>query len=163
MSTSFRHAHPCPGDVATAWAALSGEGWAVRRAEVLGDGSRVVSRTQAPDGGVELVVSRELPAGGPGFLERFLPRDGRVEQADSWAPDAGDGVREGTWSAALPGAPATLGGAMRLEPRADGCRWVVEGTVTVRVPLVGGRAEAYLAEMLGRLTATEAEVLRGMV
>jgi len=130
---------------------------------VLGDGSQVVRREQAPDGGVVLVVSRELPAGTPAFLERFLPRDGRVLQTDSWGPPGPAGVRPGSWRADLAGAPAGLGGTMRLEPDGDGCTYVIDGTATVRVPVIGGRAERFLVEMVGRLTAKEADVLRGML
>lgn len=150
-------------DVETVFAALSSEGWARRKAEVLRDGSRVVRRDDKPDGGVVLVVSRELPEGVPGFLDKFLPRDGRANQTDDWSAAGADGVRRGRWEAEIPGAPATVGGTMRLEPTSAGCTYTIEGEVKVRVPVIGGRAEKFLAGMVGRLTEKEADVLRGMV
>jgi hypothetical protein len=160
--------YSCPADVETVFAALSGEGWAKRKAEVLGDGSKVVRREQKPDGGVVLVVSRELPEGVPGFLEKFLPRDGRAQQTDDWGPAGPDGVRRGTWQAEIPGAPAQVGGTMRLEPGPDtdvgaSTTYTIEGEVKVRVPVIGGRAEKFLAGMVVRLTEKEAQVLQGMV
>ena len=98
----------------TVFAALSSEGWAHRKAEVLSDGSQVVKREEKPDGGVLLVVSRELPDGVPGFLEKFLPRDGRANQTDDWGPARPDGSRHGTWAAEIPGAPADVRCTMRL-------------------------------------------------
>ena len=163
MSAGLEHSYPCPADVETAFAAISGEGWAQRKAEVLRDGSTVVRREVRPDGGVLLVVSRELPDGVPGYLERFLPADGRVVQSDDWGPARPDGSRSGTWRAELAGAPAEIGGTMRLEPSAAGCAWSIAGTVRVSVPLIGGKAEKLLRDLLGRLTAKEADVLRGMV
>jgi hypothetical protein len=150
------------GDVETAFRVLSDESWAERKDRALRDGSRVVRREQTPDGGVTLVVSRELPAGVPGFLERFLPKDGRVTQTDVWGPADGD-VRRGTWKVEIPGAPARLGGTMRLEPTASGSRFVVDGEVEVKVPLIGGRAEGFIAGMVEKLAAKEADILRDAV
>jgi hypothetical protein len=159
MSTSLTRCFELPADVETVFAALSSEGWAHRKAEVLKDGSQVVRREEKPDGGVLLVVSRELPEGVPSFLEKFLPRDGRADQTDDWGPAAADGARSGRWSAEIPGAPAQVGGTMRLEPSGAGCTYTINGEVKVRVPLVGGKAEKFLAGMVGRLTEKEADVL----
>jgi hypothetical protein len=167
MSTALKAVYPLPTDVETAFVAVSSEAWAHRKAAELRDGSQVVERVDKPDGGVRLVVSRELPEGVPGFLERFLPRDGRARQTDDWGPAGADGVRRGTWTAEIPGAPARVGGTMRLEPDATGSvtatRYTIEGAVTVRVPVIGGKAEKFLSGMVVRLTEKEAEVLRGMV
>lgn len=163
MTASLVHSAPCPTDVTTAFAAVAGEGWAARKAEVLHDGSRVVRREERPDGGVLLAVSRELPDGVPGYLERFLPRDGRIVQTDEWGPERPDGSRHGTWQVDLAGAPGKAGGTMRLEPAPDGCTYTVDGEVTVKIPLVGGKAETFLRDLLVKLLAKEAGVLRGML
>lgn len=151
-----------PADVETAYAAISGEGWAAARAAALGDESQVLSRTVGDGGAVTLVVSRKLPEGIPGFLTRFLPSDGKVTQTDVWGP-AQDGVRAGTWAADTPGSPAKVAGTMRLEPAGDGCRYVVEGTAKVSIPLIGGKAEGVVVGMTQKLTAKEADVLRSLV
>ena len=167
MSTPLKAVHALPCDVETAFSAVSSEAWAHRKAAELHDGSQVVSRDERPDGGVVLVVSRELPEGVPGFLEKFLPRDGRARQTDAWEPAGPDGVRRGTWAAEIPGAPAQVGGTMRLEPEGSGAtaatRYTIEGEVKVRVPVIGGKAEKFLVGMVVRLTEKEADVLRGMV
>jgi hypothetical protein len=49
---------------------------------------------------------------------------------------------------------------MRLEPSGTGSRWTVEGEVGVRVPLVGGKAERLVADLVVRLADKEAELLR---
>jgi hypothetical protein len=150
------------GDVETVFAILSSERWAQLRDDALSDGSRVVRREQSAGGEVTLVLSRELPAGVPGFLERFLPADGRVTQTDVWDAPSG-GTRSGTWRVDIPGAPARLGGTMRLEPTPSGSRYVVDGEVQVRVPLIGGRAEGFIAPLVEKLAAREGEVLRSAV
>jgi hypothetical protein len=155
-----RSEHVVAADVETVFGLLSDESWARHKDDALHDGSQVVRREERPDGGVTLVLSRELPAGAPGFLERLLPKNGRVLQTDEWRASQ-NGVRRGTWRAEIPGAPARLGGTMRLEPTDGGTRYLVEGEVEVTVPLVGGRAESFIAGMVEKLARKEAEVLRG--
>ncbi|MDP9102214.1 MAG: DUF2505 domain-containing protein [Actinomycetota bacterium] len=163
MSRDIRGSFDLPGTVEEAFAAISTEGWAAAKAEQLGDGSTLVRRDERPDGGVTMVVSRALPSGVPGFLARFLPKDGRVTQTDDWEPAAGDGVRRGTWTLEIPGSPGDVRGTVRLEPTATGSRQVNEGTAKVSIPLVGGKAESFIAEMAEKVMAKEADVLRGML
>ena len=160
MSKGVRSEQQSTGDVETAFRILSDESWAQRKDDALHDGSRVVRREETADGGVTLVVSRELPAGVPGFLERFLPKDGRVTQTDEWSAATADGTRSGRWKVEIPGAPAQLGGTMALTPTPTGSRYLIEGEVTVKVPLVGGKAEGFIAGMVEKLAAKEADVLR---
>lgn len=158
MSKRVRNEHEGPGDVEAVLAVLTSEDFAARKAERFGDDSRIVRRDETPDGGVTVVVSRELPAGVPGFLQRFLPKDGRVVETHVWGP-AQDGVRRGTWSADIAGAPASLGGTMSLTPTPSGCRHVIDGEVSVKIPLVGGKAESFIAEKVQELAAKEAQLL----
>jgi hypothetical protein len=159
MSKPLRSVEETGGDVAAAFGLLSSERWAQAKLTRLRDGSRVERRDEAPDGAVTIVVSREVPSGGPSYLVKFLPKDGRVVQTDSWDPPAGD-TRTGVWTVAIPGVPAKLGGSMRLEPSGSGSRFVVDGEASVPLPLVGGKAEAYVAQMVQKLMAKEGEVLR---
>jgi hypothetical protein len=48
---------------------------------------------------------------------------------------------------------------MRIEPDGTGSAYVVTGETKVSVPLVGGRAESFVAEMVGRLGAAEGQLL----
>ena len=159
MTTSVRSVFESAGRVDAVFATLSSAEWVAMRAERFRDASRVERREERPGGGVLIAVSRELPGGVPGFLERFLPDDGRVLEIFDWAAAADDGSRAGTWQADIPGAPARLGGTMRLEPTAAGSRYTIEGDVTVSVPLIGGRAERFIADMVQRLAAKEHELL----
>lgn len=163
MSKKFSVSYDIPADVETAYQAISSERWAEAKARDLGDGSKVVSRDVGAGDAVTLVVSRKLPDGIPGFLQKFLPADGRVTQTDTWAAAAADGVRSGTWKADTPGSPVKVGGSMRLEPAGSGCTYVVEGEIKASIPLIGGKAEDVAVGMTKKLTASEAQVLRGLV
>lgn len=163
MTKQLHNAYPSPAGVERTFAALSGEDWPLEKARVLADGSLLVSRHEGADGSVVIVTSRALPAGIPGFLKAFLPGDNRALQTDSWGPAGTDGVRPGSWKADIPGAPAQVGGTMRIEPTATGSSYVIDGAVTVKVPLIGGKAETFIADMTTRLTDREAQVLVGML
>lgn len=164
MSTSFRHVNPLPSDVGTAFALLSSERWPAAKNDRLKDGSAVKRREESADGAVVLQIVRNLPDGVPGFLERFLPSDGKAGQTDSWGPVSADGTRHGTWKAEIPGAPVAVSGQMSLVPAGPGItHYVVEGTVKVKIPLVGGKAESFIADMTGRLIAKETEILRDLL
>ena len=162
MAGKFSVRYDIPADVETAYAAISSEGWPAAKSSVIKDGSALVSRTEGDGGAVTLVVSRNLQDGIPSFLTKFLPSSGKVTQTDTWGAASG-GVRAGTWKADTPGSPAKVDGVMRLEPTPSGCVYVVEGTAKVSIPLVGGKAEGVVIGLTEKITAQEAEVLRGMV
>jgi hypothetical protein len=139
---------------------LTSPEWVRTKADRFSDGSLLKEHERRPDGGVLLTVSRELPGGVPGFLERFLPKDGRVLETFDWGPASPDGARYGTWTADIPGVPAQLGGTLRLDPTEIGSSYTIQGKVQVKVPLIGGRAESFIAEMVHKLAAEEADLLR---
>ncbi|MDX6197087.1 MAG: hypothetical protein QOJ79_238 [Actinomycetota bacterium] len=148
-----------PATVQEVFDLRTSERWVELKRDQLEDGSQLVSRTVRPDGGVDFAVSRELPAGVPGFLERFLPKEGRAVQNESWGPPGPDGICRGTWSVDIPGAPAKLGGAASVEPSGDGSVQIIKGTARVNIPLIGGKAEQFIVEMTQKLMAKEAELM----
>lgn len=162
MSKKIDVSYEIPGDVESVYAAISGEGWAAAKAKAFDDESRTESRTVGDGGAVTLAVSRGLPDGIPGFLEKLLPAGGRALQTESWGPSEG-GARRGTWTGHIPGAPATVGGTMSLEPSGTGTRYSIKGEAKVSVPLIGGKAESFVVDMIGKLTAKEAELLGELV
>jgi hypothetical protein len=162
MSKAIDLSYDIPGDVEAVYAVISGEDWAAHKAKAFDDDSQQVSRTVSDGGAVTLVVSRGLPDGIPGFLEKFLPKGGRATQTEAWRA-AEDGARRGTWTGEIPGAPAKVGGTMALEPTATGTRYVIRGDAKVSIPLVGGKAESFIVDMIGKLTAKEAELLGSLV
>jgi hypothetical protein len=54
-----------------------------------------------------------------------------------------EGLRSGTFTIDVKGAPVKIRGTMRLEPADGGTRHTVRGEFSVSVPLVGGRIAAW--------------------
>ncbi len=159
MSKSIVSRTEIPATVQQVFDLRTSERWVALKAERLKDGSALVRRVERPDGGVDFSVSRELPAGVPGFLEKLLPKEGKAVQNESWAPPGPDGICHGTWSVDIPGAPAKLGGESSLEPAGAGSVQVIRGTAKVSIPLIGGKAESFIVEMTEKLMAKEAELM----
>jgi hypothetical protein len=159
MTKHVEYVQESGAQVDDVFALLTSERWAQTKRERFRDDTQLLRREERPDAGILVEVSRELPAGVPGFLERFLPKDGRVKETFDWSAPAGDGTRRGTWRADIAGAPARLGGAMRLEPTPTGSRYTIEGDVKVGVPIIGGKAESFIGDMVVRLARKEGELL----
>jgi hypothetical protein len=159
MSKDLDSRASIPATVQQVFDLRTSERWVDLKREKLNDGSALESRTVRPDGGVDFSVSRELPAGVPSFLEKFLPKEGKAVQNESWGPPDAAGRCTGTWSVDIPGAPAKLGGTSYVEPLGDGCIQVILGTAKVSIPLIGGKAEQFIVEMTKKLMAKEAELM----
>lgn len=159
MTRSFTATVELPGSVEAAYEVLTGPQWPAALDARLHDDSRLVRAEPTAGGGTVVEVSRRLPDQVPSAVKGFLPKDGRITQTDTWAPADG-GARRGTWTGAFPGAPGSIGGTTALEPTADGCRWTVHGDLTIKVPLVGGRVEGFVAPLLEKLVHNQGEALR---
>jgi hypothetical protein len=75
----------------------------------------------------------------------------RTETLNRTAP----GSYSGDVDVAIPGAPASAAGTMRLADATDGSLFEVHADVTVRVPLIGGKIEEIVAEQVRRLLVAE--------
>jgi hypothetical protein len=75
-------------------------------------------------------------------------------------------VQRETWSASddadftmeIPGRPGQVRGRITLRDTADGCEELFAGEVKVQVPLVAGKLEKLLADILGRALRREGGV-----
>jgi hypothetical protein len=98
----------------------------------------------------------------PGIVKTVLGNDGiQIERDETWTK-VGDHY-EGTVGVALPGLPANASGQMRLSPVASGSELVVDVTVEVRVPLIGGRIEETVGQQIVRLLQMETDYTFGRV
>jgi hypothetical protein len=162
MGKKVRSSFEVPGSVEDVFAFLTAEDFAATKAAKLSDGSRLESRDVSPDGAVTCVVTRALPDGLPGFLEKFLPAEGRAKQTEVWGPSVG-GAREARFAIEIPGTPARIGGTMRIEPVGTGSRYTLDGEVKVPVPVLGGKIEGVIADIILKVAAEDADLVKAAV
>jgi hypothetical protein len=102
---------------------------------------------------VEIARSQSM-AGAPAVATRVVGDTVRIVQRETWTgPDTADLTID------IPGKPGEMRGGIRLSPRADGgCDEVFTGEVKVKVPLVGGKLEGLIEQILVKALVREGRV-----
>lgn len=137
--------------VADVVAAFSAEEyWLARLAAYGGDSMTLDSLVVDDDGGIVVRTTQDLRQEMlPGAIGRLLPGDTAITRTESWRP-ATDGQAHGEFTIAARGVPSSGAGTMVLQPVPAGSRLRVWGTLEVRIPIMGGRIERYVADLIAR-------------
>ncbi len=104
--------------------------------------------------GMDVHVTQVQSAKGvPGFAKKIVGDEITIEQKEHWTSP-----REGDLTVEIPGKPGRVQGTIRLVEDGDGTREEVDVDVRASIPLVGGKLEQLIADMLtSALTAEEKE------
>ena len=107
--------------------------------------------------GMRVVVDQTQPAHGiPSVAQKFVGDEIRIVQRESWtSPKGADLTIE------IPGKPGEVSGGISLDAEgAAGTAETVEGDVKVRIPMIGGKLEGLVRDMLVAALKTEERVGR---
>lgn len=106
--------------------------------------------------GTLVVIDQVLPADGiPSFAQKIVGERINVVQTERWSgPDAAD------IDVSIPGKPGNLTGSIALVGTGTGTTERVGGDVRVSIPLVGGKLEKLILELLSSAMRTEETVGR---
>lgn len=117
--------------------------------------SHEVAVTGAGAGAEVVVRQTQAMAGAPAVATRLTGDTVTLEQRELWRSSTVADL-----SITLPGKPVALrNGRVTLSDRPDGgCDQVVSGDLKVKVPLVGGKLEAMLADILRAAMRRQGEV-----
>lgn len=108
-------------------------------------GTDVRVEVQPAAGGMSVLVDQTQPADDvPAFARKIVGDRIRILQSESWSSPT-----EATVEVTIPGKPGRFTGTVTLEPDGGGTVETVAGEVAVDLPLVGGRLERLVAELLG--------------
>lgn len=121
---------------------------------------RVVRSTVTVDGdpseGIEVTIDEIQPAAGiPSFAQKFVGNEINVVRHESWSADHEADVR-----VTIPGKPGEISGTARLEESGGVTTEAVDLTVKVSIPLVGGKLEGLVSDLLLRSLEIENKVGR---
>jgi len=101
--------------------------------------------------GMRVVVDQTQPAKGiPPFAKKFVGDEIRIVQRERWTDTSSADL-----DIEVPGKPGTMAGGIRLVADGSGTVQEVTGDIRVKVPLVGGKIEALVGDILR--SALEAE------
>jgi len=121
---------------------------------------RVCAAQQAPDprividsgeGTMSVRVDQSRPSGQlPGFARKIVGDTIDIVQREEWS-----GPERAILVVVIPGKPVRLEGTIALLSKDRGCVEVVDGNLTVNIPLLAGKVERLISDLLD--TALEAE------
>jgi uncharacterized protein YndB with AHSA1/START domain len=88
----------------------------------------------------------------PSFARKLVGDEIVILQQEWWTSATAADVH-----VTIPGKPGEMSGTIRLSPEGDGTLEVVEMTIRVGIPLVAGKIEKLVADMLGKALDKEHE------
>ena len=112
---------------------------------------RAMVSIDSDDNGMEVTIDQVQAAQGiPSFAKKFVGDEINIVQQESW-----ESPTDGKITVTIPGKPGEMSGTARLAETGGVTTETVEMTVKVNIPLVGGRIEGLIADLL--LKALKAE------
>ena len=111
---------------------------------------RVVRGSVTVEGGVVTIEQVQSSSGLPSFATKLVGDEIRIVQVESWRTTEHADVE-----VTIPGKPGEMAGTATLVESGGRTTERVDLEVTVRLPLVGGKIEGLVADMLGKALDTE--------
>jgi len=155
MSTRFSHdlTYDAPQDAVDAM--LMDQAFRERVCDAQGAIRKSVSITEESDG-VRVVVDQVQTAEGiPGFARKFVGDEINLVQSETWV-DAENAEVE----VVIPGKPGEMTGTIHLSESGGVTTERLEMTIQVNIPLVGGKIEKLISDLLRKALLAENAVGR---
>ena len=138
-----------PASVEQVHSAFSDEDYWLARLAAFGGSTTLDSLIVDADGTVTVTTTQDLRHDGlPGVVAKVFPGDLKILRKETWRPIGGRRVTRGGQCRGARGAGIGPWRGAVLAPRGNGSRLRFTGTVEVKVPLVGGKIESYIAGQL---------------
>lgn len=104
-----------------------------------------------------VITQRQSMDGAPAAARKVVGSSVQIVQRELWS--AQHGTPGADFAMEIPGKPGHLKGTITLVDKGDSsCEEVFEGEVKVHVPLLGGRLEGFVADILTRALRREGQV-----
>lgn len=104
----------------------------------------------AGDGRCVTIDQTQRTTGVPSFAHKILGEEIQIVQRETWTSPAHADVH-----VTIPGRPGEMHGTATLSESGGTTTEVVDLEISVRLPLVGGRLETFVADMLSRALEVE--------
>lgn len=113
--------------------------------------------TIAPEGsGMSVLIDQHRPADEvPSFARKFVGDEINIQQREHWSSPT-----DASLEVTIPGKPGQMKGTVHLAGDAGGTTETVAVDVKVSIPLIGGKVEGLIADMLVKALKAENKVGR---
>lgn len=102
-----------------------------------------------------LVDQTRTSEGIPGFARKIVGDEIRIVQREDWSSSS-----QAALDVSIPGKPGQLTGTILVSGKGTGTSQIIEGDLKVSVPLLGGRLESLVSELLTNALEAELDVGR---
>jgi len=116
------------------------------------------SVTPGPGDGAHIALTRTLSIDPPSFLKALIGNQITIIESQVWGDAGGTATRQGTLVVEIKGQPGGVNGTVQLTELDGKTTADVIAEVKVKVPLIGGKVESYVAGMLDKLLTKDAEL-----
>lgn len=104
--------------------------------------------TEHENGGITVDIEEEVGTSElPGFVKKVITGRLLVTRTDHWGPLDGE-TADGTLSGGASAVSAKIQGTTSLRPSGSGTVLTVKGSTTVKIPLIGGKIESLINDMI---------------
>ncbi|HEX5121402.1 MAG TPA: DUF2505 domain-containing protein [Pseudonocardiaceae bacterium] len=155
MARRIDHRSRSRWDAHTVYTALVDEGYLKQRLAALGGQHAELLQRTVDANGATLKLRHGVAAESlPQAVRVLLGGDLRIDRTETWRADPAGGYT-GSVAVTIPSMPGQLGGKQRLRDTAEGSELIVDGSVEIPIPFVGGRIEETVAGQIGTLLDSE--------
>jgi hypothetical protein len=116
---------------------------------------KTVSIAAEGDGQRVVIDQVQTASGLPSFAAKFVGNEINLVQTEHWSD-----VESGTVDVVIPGKPGQMSGTIRLTGSGGTTTETVAMDIKVNIPLVGGKVESLIADLLRKALRAENEVGR---
>jgi hypothetical protein len=126
-----------------------------RLAALGGQHAQLAERTVEPDGRATVKLRHGVAGENlPPAVRTLLGGDLMIDRAETWRPLESGGY-SGTVSVTIPAMPGEMGGTQRLSDAGTGSELIVDGSVSIPIPFVGGKIEETVVGQITKLLDAE--------
>jgi hypothetical protein len=125
-----------------------------RLTQLGGPGAKLLAHEAGESGGKYTIRHGVDEAALPSMVSSLVSGNLVIQRTESLRREA-PGRWAGDVDVAIPGTPASAVGSIRVNDTAAGSELVVQADVTVKVPFLGGKIEAVIADQVQQLLAAE--------
>lgn len=123
-------------------------------ARAAGAGDVDVTVEEYDDGSVVVTTdSSQSTAQMPSIASKYLGGTLQIHQEEEWASPV-----SGTLTVTIPGQPGNVTGTLALQERGDATVQTVDAEIKVAIPLLGGRIEKLIGQLLGNALKLQARL-----